>query len=270
MSHARRRTFQAKSNMRNIAILHCIYSQYHHLQLYPPIFAACSSYIMTAPRSATVITPAFMRAVAARQLRQSSGPLSRRTPAIAILVPRRSQSTDTSSSSNTPNNFPPPGYNSEQAKKPLSSKDQQTDGSKAAQSAEADKAKETPFTAAANRLQKGTLPSEIGSHKPTALPKTDASDARSLNELSAEESTAVEAKAALGKDVDKKEAEKLSLWGKVKKEAAHYWDGTKLLAAEVKISTRLALKMAGGYELTRRENRQVRSRSYCIDSSGVY
>jgi len=212
---------------------------------------------MTAPRSATVIAPAFMRAVAARQLRQSSGPLSRRTPAIAILVPRRSQSTDTSSSSNTPNNFPPPGYNSEQAKKPLQNKDQQPDDSKT-QAAEAEKSKETPFTAAANRLQKGTLPSEVGNHKPTALPKTDASDARSLNELSAEESTALEAKAALGKDVDKKEAEKLSLWGKVKKEAAHYWDGTKLLAAEVKISTRLALKMAGGYELTRRENRQVR------------
>ena len=113
------------------------------------------------------------------------------------------------------------------------------------------------------------MPSEVGSHKPTALPKTDASDARSLNELSAEESTAVEAKAALGKDVDKKEAEKLSLWGKVKKEAAHYWDGTKLLAAEVKISTRLALKMAGGYELTRRENRQVRSRMYCAGSNGA-
>lgn len=37
----------------------------------------------------------------------------------------------------------------------------------------------------------------------------------------------------------------------------HYWDGTKLLAAEVKISSRLALKMAAGYELTRRENRQL-------------
>lgn len=44
---------------------------------------------------------------------------------------------------------------------------------------------------------------------------------------------------------------------KIKKEAQHYWDGTKLLATEVKISSRLALRMAAGYELTRRENRQL-------------
>lgn len=54
-----------------------------------------------------------------------------------------------------------------------------------------------------------------------------------------------------------KEEKKLTLWEKVKKEARHYWDGTKLLGAEIKISWRLALKMAAGYELTRRENRQL-------------
>lgn len=55
----------------------------------------------------------------------------------------------------------------------------------------------------------------------------------------------------------KKEQAKVSLWGKVKKEANHYWDGTKLLATEVRISTKLAVKMAAGYELSRRENRQL-------------
>ena len=54
-----------------------------------------------------------------------------------------------------------------------------------------------------------------------------------------------------------KEEKKLTIWQKVKKEARHYWDGTKLLAVEVRISWRLALKMAAGYELTRRENRQL-------------
>lgn len=44
---------------------------------------------------------------------------------------------------------------------------------------------------------------------------------------------------------------------KIKKEIQHYWDGTKLLATEVKISTKLALRMAAGYELSRRENRQL-------------
>lgn len=49
----------------------------------------------------------------------------------------------------------------------------------------------------------------------------------------------------------------MTIGQKIKKEAQHYWDGTKLLATEVKISTRLALKMAAGYELSRREHRQV-------------
>lgn len=56
---------------------------------------------------------------------------------------------------------------------------------------------------------------------------------------------------------EKKEAKKLTVGQKIKKEVHHYWDGTKLLAAEVSISTKLALKMAAGYELSRREHKQV-------------
>ena len=55
----------------------------------------------------------------------------------------------------------------------------------------------------------------------------------------------------------KKGEKKMTLWQKVKHEVQHYWDGTKLLATEVRISTKLALKMAAGYELSRRENRQL-------------
>ncbi|GMM49178.1 Ylh47 protein [Starmerella bacillaris] len=51
---------------------------------------------------------------------------------------------------------------------------------------------------------------------------------------------------------------KLTIWQKVKKEAKHYWEGTKLLGYEVKVSTKLALKMGSGRELTRREDRQLR------------
>lgn len=70
---------------------------------------------------------------------------------------------------------------------------------------------------------------------------------------------AVEEAKAEKKAVSKKEEEKekKTLWQKVKHEAQHYWDGTKLLFVEVKISSKLALKMAAGYELTRREHRQV-------------
>jgi hypothetical protein len=59
--------------------------------------------------------------------------------------------------------------------------------------------------------------------------------------------------------LSKKEEEKkkLTIGQKIKKELLHYWDGTKLLVAEVRISSKLALKMAAGYELTRRERRQV-------------
>ncbi|VVT57230.1 uncharacterized protein SAPINGB_P005599 [Magnusiomyces paraingens] len=50
---------------------------------------------------------------------------------------------------------------------------------------------------------------------------------------------------------------KLTIWEKVKHEAQHYWDGTKLLGYEIKVSTKLVAKMAAGYELTRREDRQL-------------
>ena len=56
----------------------------------------------------------------------------------------------------------------------------------------------------------------------------------------------------------KEDKKNLTMMQKVKKELMHYWDGTKLLATEVRISVKLALKMAAGYELSRRENRQVR------------
>lgn len=52
-------------------------------------------------------------------------------------------------------------------------------------------------------------------------------------------------------------------WVKIKHEANHYWDGTKLLASEIKISARLLRRTLQGKALTRRERRQVR-RNLCI------
>lgn len=118
-----------------------------------------------------------------------------------------------------PSPSPPPGFNAEQAKKPipegtLQSKDvQKTDGAKAESS---------------------------------SVPAQNNADAKSSG-----------ASKVAATDDKKKEQKKLTFGQKVKKEVQHYWDGTKLLATEVRISTRLALKMAGGYELTRREHRQV-------------
>ncbi|KAK9239082.1 LETM1-like protein-domain-containing protein [Lipomyces kononenkoae] len=49
-----------------------------------------------------------------------------------------------------------------------------------------------------------------------------------------------------------------SLWTKIKEGLQHTWDGTKLLGVEIKISLKLAMKMLAGYELTRRESRQLK------------
>ncbi|KAH9857644.1 LETM1-domain-containing protein [Lenzites betulinus] len=48
------------------------------------------------------------------------------------------------------------------------------------------------------------------------------------------------------------------VWKKVKHEAQHYWHGSKLLAAEVRISSRLQWKLLHGETLTRRERRQLK------------
>jgi len=81
----------------------------------------------------------------------------------------------------------------------------------------------------------------------------DAADSpASLTELAAEK------QAALDKKEAKKDDKQLTLVQKIKDGIQHYWDGTKLLATEVRISSRLALKMAAGYELTRRESRQLK------------
>ena len=51
---------------------------------------------------------------------------------------------------------------------------------------------------------------------------------------------------------------KKPLWQRVKEEARHYWDGSKLLAAETKISSRLTFKLLKGQQLSRREYRQLK------------
>ena len=154
-------------------------------------------------------------------------------PALAILIPRRGVSTDTHTSGGPPAG-PPPGFNAEQAKKPLN------DGKSTAH---------TPTKAAAKQAENHEIDA-IPNDKATGVSKTDATEALTLSELAGK-------KSVLEEKNGKKEEQKLTLMQKVKKEAQHYWDGTKLLATEVKISTRLAVKMAAGYELSRREHRQL-------------
>ncbi|KAJ2710968.1 LETM1 domain-containing protein ylh47 [Coemansia spiralis] len=51
---------------------------------------------------------------------------------------------------------------------------------------------------------------------------------------------------------------KKTIMEKVKHEAMHYWHGTKLFAKEVKISSKLVVKVVWGGSLSRREQRQLR------------
>ncbi|KAI9728821.1 MAG: hypothetical protein M1834_007207 [Cirrosporium novae-zelandiae] len=182
-------------------------------------------------------------------LRRHSRGLGPQIQALAILFPTRGYATDTSTSSGGGGPFPPPGFNAKEAKKPLP-KEQDAAAQKASKSGDSkvgDVTKESINDIKQSMMHEG----------PTAVDKTKAQEKLSLSELAAE-------KAAMAENEEKKmvdgkaEKENTTIMQKVKKEVQHYWDGTKLLAAEVNISTKLALKMAAGYELSRREDRQLR------------
>jgi LETM1 and EF-hand domain-containing protein 1 len=180
--------------------------------------------------------PAVFRAGMRTSIRPHR-PLNRNFPAVSILIPLRALQTETTSSSSQ--NYPPPGFDAKQASKPLPKQEQQQQ--------QAPKNEAIP-------LEKDTIIPKTG---PTAHPKTVAQDAQTLRELAKEKAdveTTAEKKALSKKEEEKKS---LTLGQKIKKELLHDWDGTKLLVTEVRISSKLALKMAAGYELTRRERRQV-------------
>ena len=153
--------------------------------------------------------------------------------ALAILLPRRGYATDTSTHGES--GGPPPGFNIDEAKKPLP-KDEK-------------KASATPSIQDLRKDPNEQL--EVPKTGATSTDKTVARDEASLTELAAK---AAESKKEAA---DSKKDKKLTLGQKIMKEVHHYWDGTKLLATEVRISSKLALKMAAGYELSRRETRQL-------------
>lgn len=159
------------------------------------------------------------------------------THALAILIPRHALSTETNLGPGGAPAGPPPGFNADQAKKPLRA--------------------EQPTKPATSRTKSDqplpVEPQPVPNDVATGEPKTPATDSISLTKLAKEKNGA----SAESLAETKKEQKKLTLVQKIKKEVLHYWDGTKLLATEVKISSKLLFKMAAGYELSRREHRQV-------------
>lgn len=197
---------------------------------------------MNLNRPASQLGPLLFRSGTATAFRRSTQ-LPRYTPALAILVSRHALSTDTSTSGNSNNSYPPPGFNAEQAKKPLSSEKQSQNTSQQASSS-------------SSQTGSAKADTSIPTAEPTENAPTRAAEKQSLKELPTPKEAAQ--KQADGMKVEKKKEEdkKLTIRQKIMREVHHYWDGTKLLGTEVKISSKLALKMAAGYELTRREHRQ--------------
>lgn len=172
---------------------------------------------------------------------QRAARLPRHTPAVAILVSRKALSTETSTGTGGDGSGPPPGFNIEEAKRPLPKNAPE---------------KQSKTSSSQKPAEKKAQPEiNIPAGEPTSQAPTKASEARSLSELAAEKAAAEKQEK---KEIEKKEEKKkMTIWQRIKHEVLHYWDGTKLLATEVRISFRLALKMAAGYELTRREHRQL-------------
>ncbi|OAL37735.1 hypothetical protein AYO20_02912 [Fonsecaea nubica] len=165
-----------------------------------------------------------------------------RLSALAIALPHRNYATETTP--HGPDSGPPPGFNIDEAKKPLP-KD------------EGKKSSEASSAPTVSELKKSDEQLHVPKSQATATAKTQAMEKASLTELAAEKAAAQTEKEQTDLTTKKEESKKLTLGQKIKKEIQHYWDGTKLLAAEVRISSKLALKMAAGYELSRRENRQL-------------
>ena len=193
-----------------------------------------SSAVLLRPRSNPLSAPIY-----GAYLRQRTRNLPPPLRALTTFTPHRLYSTETSNTGSGGANFPPPGFNAEEAKKPLPSEE---DPNITKQNVAPDVASSVQEQTSAAKETGGV----------SGVAKTKASEDQSLAELATE-------KAKHEKQVAEtnKEKTKLTMWQKIKKEAHHYWDGTKLLGTEVRISFKLALKMAAGYELTRRENRQL-------------
>ncbi|GAA5964135.1 hypothetical protein JCM21900_003639 [Sporobolomyces salmonicolor] len=97
--------------------------------------------------------------------------------------------------------------------------------------------------------------------RPFLAPAPSSPSSQSSTPMAAAESKEVAAaddKKAVAKK-DKEKAGRLTrMWASVKKEALHYWHGTKLLGKEIRISSRLLRRLIVGKKLTRREHRQLK------------
>ncbi|GAA5901414.1 hypothetical protein JCM8208_001795 [Rhodotorula glutinis] len=98
----------------------------------------------------------------------------------------------------------------------------------------------------------------LAAQPPTPPPSATAEKA--VADASKEVAVQDDKKAAVAKKESSKDkgTRMQRVWAVVKKEALHYWHGTKLLGKEVRISARLLRRLVAGKKLTRREHRQLK------------
>lgn len=164
------------------------------------------------------------------------------THALFPLLNRRLQHTQPQESSKPLSDFPPPKVPLKQQQNEQKAKQHVSDRSKS-------KKEDLPTSDISRVVPVSDLSgSELGSD---------------ANQVSASQSALIEKEA---KALEVREAEEKwkkqpllkRVWIKVKEEAAHYWHGSKLLAKEARISARLTRRLMLGYNLTRREHRQLK------------
>jgi LETM1 and EF-hand domain-containing protein 1, mitochondrial len=130
--------------------------------------------------------------------------------ALAIAIPRRTYATETSTGQGSGANGPPPGFNLDEAKKPLPQAENKASNS------------ESKSTPSLEELKKNETISAPQASKPSETAPTPAVENATLSELAAAKQKQDEAKTK----VDKAEAaKKLTLGQRIMKEVRHYWDG---------------------------------------------
>ncbi|CUA70284.1 LETM1 and EF-hand domain-containing protein anon-60Da, mitochondrial [Rhizoctonia solani] len=108
----------------------------------------------------------------------------------------------------------------------------------------------TLFSPTPSKPVSSTTTTPLSSTKPND--KSDASTNEAKPVVPAEDKSVTKSK-----DETKPEGRVAKAWAWIKHEANHYWDGSKLLAAEVRVSSKLLRKVLNGARLTRRERRQL-------------
>lgn len=154
------------------------------------------------PRLST--NPAFHTLSPRRRLNRSDFEVS----ALAIALPRRNYATETSTSQASGGDGPPPGFNINEAKKPLTRGENQ------------DAKKEPSPTPTLEELKDD--PSLATPSAPSELAPTSSAVNASLSELAIQKKKADEKDGKVAKAEDTK---KLTLGQRIMKEVRHYWDG---------------------------------------------